>query len=240
MKIPLLLLSRLHPQAQLPLHSKTPPRSPPVNRTFVASPSPPSHPAPGTVNPMQIMPASTQSERYYQTEQELYISTQEPSVSPEPVLPEVRVPQIQYASIITSPSPSPGPSMQPAHSTHPSMSSHLQLPEVHEPLESDDVVMNDAPSQSHLSPMPSVEHGRRPSYTSERSTPLPGTASTVPSSQNTPSTQLDTPSPDSGGSSDFRNSASPQMGSAVPSGTGGYRCDEPGCTQVFDQPHKLK
>ncbi|PHH72026.1 hypothetical protein CDD80_4825 [Ophiocordyceps camponoti-rufipedis] len=47
---------------------KTPP--PPQTRTGL-QPSPPSCPAPGTVNPMDIMPASTEAEVWHRTEQQL-------------------------------------------------------------------------------------------------------------------------------------------------------------------------
>lgn len=100
--------------------------------------------------------------------------------------------------------------------------------------------MTDIPSQSHLSPMPDYD-ARHPSYPSDLSTPLPGPASTNPSTLNTPATQLDSPSPKSESTSDYRHSASPSNGiNTISPRTGAYHCDEPGCSQVFDQPHKLK
>lgn len=99
--------------------------------------------------------------------------------------------------------------------------------------------MVDVHSHDHLSPSMIPESGRHHSYTSDGSTPFHGPHSTGPSAENTPSTQFDSPSPGSMNSSDIRTSASPQPGFASPR-TGLFRCDEPGCSQVFDQPHKLK
>ncbi|KAL6857950.1 hypothetical protein ACO1O0_005396 [Amphichorda felina] len=144
----------------------SPPQSPYSEMLF----SHPSQPAPGTVNPMDIMPASTESEMWHRTDYQLYATSHEspPCIDPVP-LPT-----------------------QPSNAVH----------------------------QSDLS------------------TPAPGTASIT--TQSTPSTQVDSPSPESLHSSDYRQSASPH-GLGVPSPRGGvYYCDEPGCTQVFDQPHKLK
>lgn len=211
---------------------KTPPQSSPGR--FKGSPSPPTQPAPGTVNPMDIMPASTESEMWHRTEHQLFVSSFDPSpgrpVSAEP-------PGIDF------PSGSPTPDMW-AYTTETILSptptsSDPRLKQ--EPAEDEDIVMREIPSHNYLNPMQMLGPGRHPSIASEISTPLPGPASTVPSSQNTPSTQLDSPSPQSMGSSDFRQSASPQLGISVPSPKNGiYRCEEPGCPQFFDQPHKLK
>ncbi|PHH66371.1 hypothetical protein CDD81_7426 [Ophiocordyceps australis] len=172
---------------------------------------PPSHPAPGTVNPMDIMPASTHSERRHQAEYQLSASSfalaQQGPSSPPP------------ASHAQSPSV-----MQNADAT-----SHVGASDDKTPL-----------SANHLSPPIDPESSRHPSYPSDQSTPFPGPGSTNTSAHNTPSTQIDSLSPESIDSSDFRHSTSPQP--APPSLTSGpvFRCKEPGCNQAFGAPHKLK
>ncbi|PTD04195.1 hypothetical protein HYE67_000735 [Fusarium culmorum] len=213
----------------------------PTTFNFNASQSPPSHPAPGTVNPMDMMPASTESELWHRTNYELYVAQSSPqqlhpsmepgrndgpvdSPSPLTLAPNTPQPQPQLLPVIQSPTPT---------------QSETTLKK-EEPDESQDVSMSDIPSNHHLSPLPdsSVRH---PSYPSDASTPQPGPASTNPSSLNTPATQLDTPSPHSGTSSDHRPSVSPGNGASNLSPKNGvYACDEPGCHQVFDQAHKLK
>lgn len=220
-----------------PVLAKTPPLSSPSH--FNGSPSPPTRPAPGTVNPMDIMPASTASEIWHHTEHQLFVSSFDPSPShPGSTEP----PEIEVDPIVPSPSPHSDTTPYPTHRILSPTPTTTDPTLKQEPHEEEDVVMHDIPSHNHLSPMPMLAPGgRHPSYASEISTPLPGPASTVPSSQNTPSTQLDSPSPQSMGSSDFRQSASPQLGLNVPSPKNGvYRCEEPGCAQTFDQPHKLK
>lgn len=205
---------------------------------FSPSPPIPSSPAPGTINPMQIMPASTLSERYHQIEQELYSQALRFPLS----LPSEQPLPIQYAPIITSPSPSLGPPSQEEAKASRSDQSSQKSPTAAELVEKEDVAMTDAPFHALLSPRPAPDSVRRPSrYVSEGSAQLPGPASTVPSTHSTSSTQLGTSSPESMGSSDFRTSTSPQTGLDVPSlGDAGFHCDEPRCNQVFDQPHKLK
>ncbi|EYB26377.1 hypothetical protein FG05_08646 [Fusarium graminearum] len=213
----------------------------PTTFNFNASQSPPTHPAPGTVNPMDMMPASTESELWHRTNYELYVAQSSPqqlhpsmepgrndgpvdSPSPLTLAPNTPQPQPQLLPVIQSPTPT---------------QSETTLKK-EEPDESHDVSMSDIPSNHHLSPLPdsSVRH---PSYPSDASTPQPGPASTNPSSLNTPATQLDTPSPHSGTSSDHRPSVSPGNGASNLSPKNGvYACDEPGCHQVFDQAHKLK
>lgn len=213
----------------------------PTTFNFNASQSPPSHPAPGTVNPMDMMPASTESELWHRTNYELYVAQSSPqqlhpsmepgrndgpvdSPSPLTLAPNTPQPRPQLLPVIQSPTPT---------------QSETTLKK-EEPDESQDVSMSDIPSNHHLSPLPdsSVRH---PSYPSDASTPQPGPASTNPSSLNTPATQLDTPSPHSGAFSDHRPSVSPGNGASNLSPKNGvYACDEPGCHQVFDQAHKLK
>ncbi|KAM0258185.1 hypothetical protein ACHAQJ_003953 [Trichoderma viride] len=240
--------------AAAPSSKTTPPESPPFPsyRQFQKSPSPPVA-APGTVNPMDIMPASTETEVWHKTEHQLYEAFHKPSPS-------------DAASGTAIPSPSPTPpetQAQPIFTVQsPGSTNHTELVPDHinnldtvttnniinhnndqQQFDNGDVVMLDVdslpPNHDHSLTAP---NGRHPSYPSDQSTPLPGPSFTDVSSQNTPSTLLDTPSPESVGSSDFRHSASPHSagaGSHSPR-TGVYRCDEPGCNQSFDQPHKLK
>ncbi|KAH6607186.1 hypothetical protein Trco_003499 [Trichoderma cornu-damae] len=264
-----------------PCPKTTPPESPPSSfpsyQQFRKSPSPPVA-APGTVNPMDIMPASTESEVWHRTEHQLYEAFHKPPPSGPAALP----PQEGFANGTSMPSPSPTPpetQAQPILTVQsPDSANHtieLTIPDhghdhdhdhdhdnnnnnssssnsnggggnsnhqTHTQFDSGDVAMLDATA---LPPNPdhglAAPDGRHPSYPSDQSTPLPGPSFTDVSSQNTPSTQLDTPSPESVGSSDFRHSASPHSGAGSHSPrTGVYRCDEPGCNQFFDQPHKLK
>ena len=113
----------------------------------------------------------------------------------------------------------------------------------------EDIVMGDETSQPPSIPVsssvPMPNPGQTTSRVSALSTQNPSAVSSTPSTHNTPSTQIDSPSPPSLESSDFRRSTSPpsgvESGAGVSSPRGGvYRCDEPGCNQVFDQPHKLK
>lgn len=215
----------------------TPPQSPPHNRAASkASPSPPQDPAPGTVNPMDIMPASTESEMWHRTEHQLlaasYGSSPGPSSSDQADQEDV--------STITSP---PVSAASPAEAAQAAQSSTTTNQEASQELlkrEDHAVLMIELRSHNHLSPSMAPERSRHPSYPSDCSTPFPSTHSTGPSTENnTPSTQLDSPSPGSMESPDFRHSASPQPGLTSPR-VGVLRCDEPGCSQVFDQPHKLK
>lgn len=208
------------------------PESPPSEPHFTLSSSPPPlFPAPGTVNPMDIMPATTDSELYHRTEQELYKAYHSSPPAPQQLdredsadapSPFTLPPSTQITPVVQSPTPTQN-----------------EAPFKTEAVE-EDVPMTDIPSHNHLSPLPEQDV-RHPSYPSDSSTPLPGPASTNPSAQNTPATQLDTPSPKSEGTSDYRHSASPNTAvSNLSPRAGAYRCDEPGCNQVFDQPHKLK
>lgn len=233
------LVSQETPEPPSEFFVKTPPHSPPnPSGLFKGSPSPPTQPAAGTVNPMDIMPASNETERSHRTELQLFVSSHGTSPSR---LASSEPPDLEFGNLIPS---SPSPAFE--HPPYITQTIHSPTPTTadvalkQEP-EDDDIVMRDIASHNHLSPMPMPGHGRQLSNASDRSTPLPGLASTDPSSHNTPSTQLDSPSPHSTGSSDFRHSASPQIGTGVPSPkSGNYRCGEPGCSQTFDQPHKLK
>ncbi|KAK2608672.1 hypothetical protein QQS21_002783 [Conoideocrella luteorostrata] len=213
----------------------TPPQSPPSESRFVALPSPPSNPAPGTVNPMDIMPASTESEMWHRTEHQLLDN----SYGSSPGLSSSRD-QVKQEDVSTF-----TPSVSASSHSDATQSAPSAIPTNQEALErlretgDHDVPMVNLHSHNHLSPSMIPESSRHPSYPSDQSTPCQGTHSTGSSTENTPSTQLDSPSPGSMNSSDFRHSASPQPGFQS-SKTGLFRCDEPGCNQVFDQAHKLK
>ncbi|GAB0137057.1 hypothetical protein EsDP_00005340 [Epichloe bromicola] len=214
----------------------TPPQSPPHNRAASkASPSPPSDPALGTVNPMDIMPASTESEMWHRTEHQLLAASY--GSSPGPSSSDQADPE--DVSTFTPPpvsAPSPDEVAQAAQSSTPTNQEAFQgLLKREGPA----VLTIELHSHDHLSPSMVSERNRHPSYPSDCSTPFPSAHSTGPSTENTPSTQLDSPSPGLMDSPDFRHSASPQPGRASPR-VGVFRCDEPGCSQVFDQPHKLK
>jgi hypothetical protein len=215
--------------------TKSPP-SPLGERGLSKSPSPPYNPAPGTVNPMDIMAPSTQSEFWHRTEHQLFTSSHE-STSPLPQ-PLISEPEGQISHTTSDgPSPKTTPDQKTGAGTGPTNA---------EASEAQDVVMQEVQPQKYLSSNTIPENGRHPSFPSEHSTPLPGQAFTDVSSQTTPSTQIDSPSPASMNSSDFRHSASPgkvtenvdNVPSPKPNGL--YHCDEPGCNQTFDQPHKLK
>ncbi|KAM5346864.1 hypothetical protein ACJ41O_009869 [Fusarium nematophilum] len=215
---------------------QTPPESPPTTFKFNASQSPPTFPAPGTVNPMDIMPASTESEVWHKTDYQLYMSQSSPNPAPS-TQPQPREEPTDSPSPLTLPPNNP----QPLPIIETPTPTQNEMPLKQEPAEGHDIPMEDIPSHSHLSPLP--EHNvRHPSYPSDASTPQPGPTSTNPSTLNTPATQLDTPSPNSEAtSSDYRHSASPSNGAInLSPKNGAYACDEPGCNQVFDQPHKLK
>lgn len=213
---------------------KSPSQSPPPENKFQTSPSPPTHPAPGTVNPMDIMPATTDTEMWHRTEHQLYVSYNQKSPSATP-LPEPPPAEDQQVS-----------STQPVVQAQPATTMHSRTPSQVEPVlkqepdeEEGDVVMGDIPSLDHLSPMPDL-NARHPSYPSDESTPLPGATSTNPSTLNTPATQLDSPSPKLERQSGYGQSASPYSNPNASPRTGLFRCEEPGCNQSFDQPHKLK
>ncbi|KAG6015138.1 hypothetical protein E4U43_005654 [Claviceps pusilla] len=242
-----------HHAAKLPSQhiAPTPPQSPRPDRSaFKASPSPPSDPAPGTVNPMDIMPASTQSEMRHRTEHQLLGTSYGSAGGLSSAGDQASLEDIPTSTPPARAPASPVPALFPAvaaaaEATHPFLTPPNQ--NTLQPglkREHYDVSMLDVPSHNHPSPSMIAETGtsRHPSYPSDQSTPLPGAHSTGSSAENTPSTQLDSPSPRSVHSSNFRHSTSPQPGPglASPTRAGLFRCDEPGCSQAFDQPHKLK
>ncbi|KAF4339958.1 zinc finger transcription factor ace1 [Fusarium beomiforme] len=218
---------------------QTSPDSPPTTFNFNASQSPPSHPAPGTVNPMDIMPASTETEVWHRTDYQLYVSQSSPNQPPPST----------GQGTHEGPVDSPSPLSLPPNDHHPQPVPVVQSPtptqsqialKMEEFDDNRDIPLSEIPTNNHLSPLPD-SNVRHQSHPSDVSTPQPGPAFTNPSSLSTPATQLDTPSPHSGTSSDFRHSVSPGNAASNSSpGNGLHACDEPGCNQVFDQPHKLK
>ncbi|KAL6893245.1 hypothetical protein GGI43DRAFT_174610 [Trichoderma evansii] len=238
-----------------PASKTTPPESPHLSsyQQFQKSPSPPVA-SPGTVNPMDIMPASTEAELWHRTEHQLYEAFHKPSPSdatnntaipsPSPTPPET---QAQPTFTVQTPGLTNRTEFVPDSINNQNTTTNNDIisnnySNDQQQADTGDVEMLDASAlpSTHDHSLTAPD-GRHPSYPSDQSTPLPGPAFTDVSSQNTPSTQLDTPSPQSVGSSDFRHSASPQSGAGSQSPrTGVYRCEEPGCNQTFDQPHKLK
>lgn len=220
-----------------------------AERGFHHSPSPPLHPAPGTVNPMSIMPASSESERWYKTDYELSnLSSSPPVLTSAPAVQEVPVGGPVAPSEAVSPENQgtfQAPDMQQL-SPEPTLPFESHLPTRHDtdktvmPDSSGDVQMADIHSQNFLLPGP--DPNRHLSYPSDHSTPAPGLASTNPSTHTSPNTENDTPSPESSGiHSDFRHSMSPPVAGHSPRhGTERFACSMPGCGQVFDQHHKLK
>lgn len=194
--------------------------------------TPPSHPAPGTVNPMDVMPASTESEVWHRSAQQLSASGSRPPLGNAAQEPD----QDQGVAFAATPRwPLDFTQLQHPSPTHTDLTNHP----VHGHAREHGVAMPDRSTHDHLSPSTIPESSRHPSYPSDQSTPFLGPGSTDPSSHNTPSTQIDTPSPESVNSSEFRHSVSPQPVAPV-ARSGVFRCDEPGCNQEFDQPHKLK
>ncbi|KAK1964196.1 hypothetical protein LY78DRAFT_682672 [Colletotrichum sublineola] len=215
---------------------------------------PPVVPAPGTVNPMDIMAPSNPTEHHWRTNQQLYQMANSP---PRP------------APTVTKPVPdSPQPSQAPTPQSPPKEvfeqeqqqrqqqdfneapkvynNEHVQVNGCNSAEVSNvnsitqDVQMSDAAQHAdstHLMPDHS-QHYLDEDMTdpSEHSPPMLGHASSGPSYQSTPNTQIDSsPSPRSEGSSDIRNSTSPYPGLQPSPRT--FICDE--CGRFFDQVHKL-
>ncbi|WDK17918.1 zinc finger protein 2 [Colletotrichum graminicola] len=212
---------------------------------------PPVVPAPGTVNPMDIMAPSNPTEHHWHTNQQLYQMANSPS---------------RPAPTITKPAPnSPQPSQAPTPQSPPEElfeqeqhqqnfneaskvdeNGHTQVNGWNSTDGSNangitqDVQMSDGAhhaDSTHLLPDHS-QHYLDGDMTdpSEHSPPMLGHASSGPSYQSTPNTQIDSsPSPRSDGSSDIRNSTSPYPGLQPSPRT--FICDE--CGRFFDQVHKL-
>lgn len=233
----------LHGESSRGIDSGTATQSPYSESIFGRS----SQAAPGTVNPMDIMPASSESEIYHRTDFQLYSNSydDQPQTmsAPEPMQMET-----QAVPIIATPHPpqqfkAPPPPKQPAPappSSAPPAVRNGPAPTSKKQSRKD----SDANSHANSSSQARADNVSLPTRPlnagqSELSTPAQGTASTT--TQSTPSTHNDSPSPESLNSSDYGHSASPHATGGVPSPRGGvYSCNEPGCNQVFDQPHKLK
>lgn len=203
-----------------------------------------SQPAPGTVNPMDIMPASSESEIFHRTDYQLYSNSydDQPQLTNAPQ-PSTAV-EVQPVPILSTPCPpqqlKPPTQTAPAPpSSAPPVARNDRPPPTKKTSRKDSNTSH--PGNQSQAPMDNIALPNRPSNAgqSELSTPAQGTASTT--TQSTPSTHMDSPSPESLNSSDYGQSASPHGLNGIPSPRGGtYSCNEPGCNQVFDQPHKLK
>lgn len=205
----------------------------------------PSQPAPGTVNPMDIMPASTESEVWHRTDYQLHTTTS--YESPPHRSSSTEHAQMQYIPATATPSPPqfqhpPPPPAASAPLTHPSQTTvpvrtGQPAPKKEPTKNIESSSQGDASLKAPRGPVPLPTRPSNAVNQTELSTPAQGTSTTT---QSTPSTQVDSPSPESLNSSDYCQSASPHA-LGIPSPRGGvYCCDEPGCNQVFDQPHKLK
>ncbi|KEY68634.1 hypothetical protein S7711_00514 [Stachybotrys chartarum IBT 7711] len=210
------------------LNATSQPPSPHEHYPRGASPSPPSHPAPGTVNPMDIMPASTEKEVWYRNEHQFYV----PAYDSQGEVSSLELAGLGYDPLNANQSPQPPRTpMQSARSVQSVAPTTTDCFTLEEDAEKDDVVMSDIPSLGHQG-AGYTSYGRRSSLHSEQGPSFPVAASSEPSSHNTPSTMLDSPSPESADSSDFRYSASPQLGYSMPSPRSAlFRCDEAGCSQ---------
>lgn len=187
--------------------------------------------APGTVNPMDIMAPSTESEVWHHTEHELSTCN---FTTPNDQSEFDNLPSPERMHISASPSLDTTQTIRPATPTEESLPDGLKV------TGGQDVSIIALHSHEPLSDSINSGSARHPSYTSDQSTPFATTHSSGPSTENTPSTQLDSPSPRSVISSEFRSSSSPQPIISSSHTTGLYRCDEAGCGQTFQHPHKLR
>ncbi|RDA90663.1 hypothetical protein CP533_6827 [Ophiocordyceps camponoti-saundersi (nom. inval.)] len=197
-----------------------------------ASSSPPSYPAPGTVNPMDIMPASTESEVWHRKEQELLAYTHGGPLLSSPSPPSANGgnddPEILWSSDHVDDSGTAETSSSPplnhtdGFGNSPTV---LQRPPA--------VILNQAalPGQHPAQ----ISNDVPPhSYYSDQSTPMDLSPPSMAHAPDSPREGWLT-SPDS------QSSNSPKSPNTVSRDeTGFFRCDEPGCSQFFDQLHKLK
>ncbi|RDA87387.1 hypothetical protein CP532_6978 [Ophiocordyceps camponoti-leonardi (nom. inval.)] len=195
------------------------------------SSSPPAYPPPGTVNPMDIMPASTEAEVWHRTEQELlaYSHGVASLGSPSPLSgngggedAEVMSPSDHVDDSGTAETVSP-PLDHADNFTHSPPA--LQRPPA--------VVLHQAVSPAEHRPLASGDAPPR-TYYSDQSTPL---------DLSPPNTVVLPDSPRDGWatSSDSRSSNSPKSPNKLSrDDPRAYCCDEPGCSQFFDQLHKLR
>ncbi|KAI6780041.1 Zinc finger transcription factor-like protein [Emericellopsis cladophorae] len=212
------------------------------NRSQVYSSSQPTQSVMGTVNPMDIMAPSTESEMWHRTDYQLFTTPYDPQqmIATYPVqfqsLPSDYT-QTQMPSNLTIPQPPqhlpPPPPPQSAPSAPPTQQRLSQKQSRTDSTAS----QSDSASRMGMTPL-SLKASNTAAH-SELSSSAQGTASTT--TQSTPSTHVDSPSPESLNSSDYGHQGGSPHGNGVPSPRGGdFACDEPGCNQVFDQPHKLK
>ncbi|GJN67344.1 hypothetical protein PLICBS_001368 [Purpureocillium lilacinum] len=137
---------------------------------------PPAHPAPGTVNPMDIMPASTESEVWHRTEQQLLASSYQSSVAISPLGQEL---DAGYTQTVTSPSPTNPTRPEDEQATDLAVAAD----EAHLGINDHDILMPDRDAHDHLSPSAMPDSNRHPSYPSDQSTPYPEHSSTNPHHQ---------------------------------------------------------
>ncbi|EXF83391.1 uncharacterized protein N0V96_010304 [Colletotrichum fioriniae] len=229
---------------------------------------PPAVPAPGTVNPMDIMAPSNPTEHKWNTNQQLFNIAHPPPKPPvETTKPAPEPPQASQA--LTPQSPEQSYEQQEQYILQQQQQQELLRqqqeangpPKLYENGQSQtinwnltngghangaipDVQMNDVtqlPDPTHLMPDQHNQHNQHyldgeMTDPSDHSPPVAGQASSGPSYQSTPNTQIDSsPSPRSDGSSDIRNSTSPYPGMQPSPRT--FICDE--CGRFFDQVHKL-
>lgn len=230
-----------------------PPTSPP--------PAPPAQPPPGTVNPMEVMGATTTTEQSWRTNAELMnlaaspASHSTPDHSPDPVLngdPTLGLsPQSPEESGSQPPTPSPYPvedyNIGGDQRDGQALAPTKPIPQV---LVKDETTFT-TPNFDAVPPL----NGQMPQYTglpytnsadiyytdhSTHSTPFPAPSPSGVSAFNTPDTRVSdsTPSP-LPVTPETRQGFSPNSGlSASPHTPQILVCDT--CNQKFDQPHKLK
>lgn len=213
-----------------PVTEASPPQSPPDSeRRLRQSASPPFHPAPGTVNPMDIMPASTQSEHWYRTEHQLYSTSHE---SPPPI-------EEAMGRLPTSP---PAQAMPEAEeSTFSPPAEDISWLEPDETVYQE--IINEGLEEHYISGDGAVLSDQQTGLSSDWMSPPAAAASTDISSSLTPLSQPEGTSPESIAVSNGRPSASPlalPQHAGSPEAHGHFQCTQPGCNQSFDQKHKLK
>ncbi|PFH62769.1 hypothetical protein XA68_11992 [Ophiocordyceps unilateralis] len=255
------------------LQSSTPPMDIPQpyaeQTSKSASPSPPAYPAPGTVNPMDIMPASTESEVWHRTEQELLGFSHGRAAfgsSPvqhgdgfgshdvEMVSPLDHTANDQHLDEPGNGDPGPVSPLEPGGGFDNVHTGIVSPPSPAAPSEPPAVVLVQAEAsvcaQHAEQNRPQTgdtawAHLQSRTYMSNPSTPDRGPASVDPSPPNIPLPQ-DSLGEDSLTSSDYRSSNSPKSPSTASRAAyrsdefDPYRCNEPGCDQAFDHLHKLK
>ncbi|KZL86343.1 zinc finger protein 2 [Colletotrichum incanum] len=216
---------------------------------------PPTVPAPGTVNPMDIMAPSNPTEHHWHTNQQLYqMANSPPRPAPNVSKPVPEPPQPSQA-------PTPQSPPEQVFGQQQQQQDSNEVPKLYENGHAqtngwgntsgskvntitEDVQMSNGArpvDPTHLIPIHNqhTQHYLDGDMTdpSDHSPPMLGHASSGPSYQSTPNTQIDSsPSPRSEGSSDIRNSTSPYPGLQPSPRT--FICDE--CGRFFDQVHKLK